>query len=150
MVIITGASDGLGFALAKVLTKNGKKVISLSRTKPQLDEIGWVKTDLMDTGSIVNAARSIADQHEKIEALVNCAAVTSYEDIDALSPTELDRMFKTNVTAPMYLTSKLLYKLKQDGSYILNIGSTIVLRGGTNISLASLQLNGPLGDSLRI
>lgn len=130
MVIITGASDGLGFALAKLLTKKGKKVVSLSRSKPLQDDIGWKKTDLMDTESISNAVTSLIDQHETIEALVNCAAVTSYEDIDALSPEELDRMFKTNVTAPMYLTSRLLDKLKQDGSYILNIGSTIVLRGG--------------------
>lgn len=130
MIIITGASDGLGLAIAKLLTSKGKKVVSLSRSKPQDEIIEWIKTDLTDNRSIATTARTILDRTDPIEALINCAAVTSYEDLNALTPLELDRMFKTNVTAPMYLTSQLLDRLKQDGADIVNIGATIALKSG--------------------
>lgn len=130
MIIITGASDGLGLAIAKLLISKNKTVVSLSRSKPHDDAIDWIKTDLTDNDSITTSAHSILDLNEPIEALINCAAVTSYEDLNALTPSELDRMFKTNVTAPMYLTSQLLNRLKRDGADIVNIGATIALKSG--------------------
>jgi len=130
VIVITGASDGLGLAIAKLFISKGKKVVSLSRSKPQDEAISWVKTDLSDNQSIANAAQSILSGDDPIEALINCAAVTSYEDINALTPSELERMFKTNVTGPMYLTSQLLDRLKHDSTDIINIGATIALKSG--------------------
>lgn len=130
MIIITGASDGLGLAIAKLLISKGKKVVSLSRSKPQDETISWIKTDLSDNQSIANAAQSILSGDDPVEVLINCAAVTSYEDINALTPSELERMFKTNVTGPMYLTSQLLDRSKHDGTDIINIGATIALKSG--------------------
>lgn len=130
MIIITGASDGLGLAIAELFTSNGKKVISLSRTEPQDKTISWIKTDLTDVNSIAAAVKTIEEEKEPLEILINSAAVTSYEDLNALTPSELERMFKTNVTAPMYLTSQLLERLKRDGADIVNIGATIALKAG--------------------
>lgn len=130
MIIITGASDGLGLAIAEALIAKGKKVVSLSRTKPAPDAIGWIKTDLAGSDSITNAAARLLKETEPIESLINCAAVASYEDIDKLSAEELERMFKTNVTAPMLLTSQLLNRMKEDGSDIVNVGATIALKAG--------------------
>ena len=130
MIIITGASDGLGLAVAKLLNSKGKKVTSLSRTKPSIDAIDWIKTDLEDEQSIHATVTTLLETEEPFEALINCAAVTSYEDLDALTPRELERMFKTNVTAPMYLTSLLLDRLKRDESDIINVGATIALKSG--------------------
>ena len=130
MIIITGASDGLGLAIATLLTSKDKRVVSLSRTKPKQEEIGWVKTDLLNAESIAKAASTLLKDNDPIEALINCAAVTSYEDIGSLTPNELDRTFKTNVVAPMYLTSQLLGRIKHDSSDIINIGSTIAIKSG--------------------
>jgi short-subunit dehydrogenase len=130
MIVITGGSDGLGLQIAILLASHGKNVVSLSRTKPKQDNIDWIKTDLLDDISITKAVEELLERSDSIEALINCAAVTSYEDLDELSPSELDRMFKTNVTAPMLLTSKLLSRIKQDGADVINIGATIALKAG--------------------
>lgn len=130
MYIITGASDGLGLAIAELLASKGKKVVSLSRTKPPTNNIDWIKVDLIDGKSVEHAADQLLQQEDTLEALINCAAVTSYEDIDSLTAGELDRMFKTNVTSAMLLTSKLLNRLKQDGADIVNVGATIALKSG--------------------
>ncbi len=130
MIIITGGSDGLGLQIAILLASQGKNVISLSRTKPKQDNLDWIKTDLLDDTSITNAVDVLLERADSIETLINCAAITSYENLDELSPSELDRMFKTNVTAPMLLTSKLLNRIKQDGADVINIGATIALKAG--------------------
>jgi uncharacterized protein len=130
MIIITGASDGLGLAIARLFVSKDKQVLSLSRTEPEHHEIGWIKTDLCSDKSIIAAADEITSKDEPIDALINCAAVTSYEEINNLSPGELDRMFRTNVTAPMLLTSLLLDRLKVDEADIVNVGATIALKAG--------------------
>lgn len=130
MYIITGASDGLGLAVAMELVSRGKRVVSLSRTRPQPEDIEWLQTDLLDGESIEKATKSLLADTETIDALINCAAVASYEEIDKLSPKEVDRMFKVNVAAPMLLTSGLLDRLKNDGADIVNVGATIALKAG--------------------
>ncbi len=130
MIIITGASDGLGFALAECLLEKGKTVVSLSRTKPKRDDIGWIETDLANPDSIDSAAQQLLKQDSPIEALINNAAITSYEPADSLSATEVDKMMSINVNAPMLLTSRLLDRLIADGSDIINVGATIGLKPG--------------------
>lgn len=130
MVIITGASDGLGLALAKLIVSKGKRAISISRTKPEDGRVEWIKTDLLDDESIRQAVQSIESEDYTISSLINCAAITSYEDIDSITEPELNKMFQVNVLAPILLTSKLLGKIKKDEADILNIGATIALKSG--------------------
>lgn len=130
MIIITGASDGLGLAIGKLYASMGKKVVSLSRTRPPEENIDWIKTDLTDEKSILASSNSILENNETIEALINCAAITVYEELNALTPSGLDRMFRTNVTAPMLLTSMLLERIKKDNADIVNVGATIALKSG--------------------
>lgn len=128
MFVITGASDGLGLEIAKQVAAKGKRVVSLSRSKPSADDVEWVQTDLMDDTSIRSAAEKILVIDEPVEALVNCAGITTYEAADSLTAENLDRMFKVNTIAPMLLVSKLLPRMQQDGTDIVNVTSTIVRR----------------------
>ncbi len=130
MIVITGASDGLGAELAKQLTKTGKKVICLSRTKPNDLNIEWMQLDIQDPDSISSACEILLSKEDNIEALINSAAIVSYEAMNKLSPKALDDMFKTNVTGPMLLISGLLDRMKKDRSDIINIGATIALKAG--------------------
>jgi len=130
MIIITGASDGLGREIAKLIVARGQIAISLSRTKPEDDEIDWIKTDLTQEKSITSAVEQLLARKEPIKAFISCAAVVSYESADNLTSAELEKMFGTNVTGPMFLTSKLLERLKRDEADIVNIGATIALKSG--------------------
>ena len=125
MYVITGASDGLGLELAKLLAKQGKKVVSLSRTKPQIAGVQWVSTDLRDESSIEAAAKQVAAMDGTLEALVNCAGVMSLEHLESVSAAEIDRVFRTNVTGPILLTSRLIERIKQDKADVLNVSSTV-------------------------
>lgn len=131
IVIITGASDGLGAALADLYVKQGKRVIGLSRSKCA-DGIEWLETDLENAQSINDAVKKIVNKEAELEALINCAGVLSIEKIESLSTTEVDRVFNTNVRAPMLLTSELIEKIKKDGADIVNVASTVGFKGNAN------------------
>src|SRR5690606_30201782 len=104
----------------------GKRAVGLSRSRPPVEGIGWVQTDLMDEASIGGAVRELLAKDDSIEALVHCAGITTYEDMGELTSENLEKMFKVNVIAPMVLTSRLFARLKQDGADVVNVSSTIV------------------------
>jgi len=124
MIIVTGASDGLGYQVAKTLHAKGKKVIGLSRTKSDLP-IETVITDLTKPDVLKESVKSLSKNADKLEALINCAGVLSVEKIHELSVGEVERVFSTNVTGPMLLTSLLMEKIKKDGADIVNVASTV-------------------------
>ncbi len=124
MIVITGASDGLGKQLSKLFIAEGKKVIGLSRKKPDF-EVEYIQTDLRDESSIKNAAESINSNTDKLEALINCAGVLSIEKTSALTVEEIDKVLETNLRAPLLLTSRLMTKIKQDGADIVNVSSSV-------------------------
>lgn len=129
MVIITGASDGLGLQVARLYKESGKRVVNISRTPSGNADIN-IQCDLRDSAQVSAAVDQVLGIEEPIDALINSAAIVSYEDLDKLTSAELETMFQVNVTGMMLLTSGLLPKIRQDEADILNIGATIALRAG--------------------
>ena len=124
MIVITGASDGLGQELALLYKNRGERVISLSRGRPA-EDIDHIKVDLTLPSEIEHAAKSILEIDEPIQALINCAGVMSVTPIGALTSSELERVFKTNVLSAMQLTSLLIERIKKDHGDIVNVASTV-------------------------
>ena len=124
MIVITGTSSGLGKELAKLFVADGKRVIGLSR-KVNNENIEHIQTDLLDEASTASAVKKISADKEPLEALINCAGVYGEEPIEQLSANEIERIYKTNVFAPMLLTSGLMKKIKADGADIVNVASTV-------------------------
>jgi NADP-dependent 3-hydroxy acid dehydrogenase YdfG len=127
MIIITGASDGLGLATAKLLTSEGKNCVCLSRSKPPID-IAHISTDLSSADSVNSAIRQILTMDQPIEALINSAGIEDLQEIDNLSYDRIDEVFRVNLIGAMQLVSGLLDKMRKDGSDIINIASTVGLK----------------------
>ena len=125
MFVITGASDGLGLEVAKLLLSQRKKVVSLSRSEPLVEGVQWIKTDLTDEASIEAAAKQVNAMDDKLEVLVNCAGVLSFEPIENVSFAELERVFHTNVIGAILLTSRLMERIKKDAADVVNVSSTV-------------------------
>lgn len=127
MIIITGASDGLGKELAQLYVAEGKKVIGLCRGMVP-DGVEHVVTDLRNDESINDAIKVITNKDEECEALINCAGVLSIEKIDKLSAAEVDKVLDTNIRGLLLLTSGIMDKIKQDGTDIVNIASSVGMK----------------------
>lgn len=128
MIVITGASDGLGREVSKIFLKKGKRVIGLSRRECEKG-VEHINVDLSDETSINGAVDKINADQVSIEALINCAGVLSVEKIESLTISEIDKVLDVNIRAPLILTSGLMAKIKKDGADIVNVASTIGLKG---------------------
>jgi len=133
MIVITGASDGLGKAVAALYVAAGKRVIGISRGACA-EGVEHIPTDLRDPTQIAAAADQINGDQEQLEALINCAGVLSAETLDGLTPEALGNVLDVNLKAPMLLTSALLPKIKRDFADVVNVSSTYGLKAGPNES----------------
>lgn len=129
MIVITGASDGLGLALAKLAVKKGETVVNLSRQEAPASGTQHIATDLTSEESLRAAAAKVLEYKEPLTALVHCAGIFSEEETSALTSENVSRTFATNTTGPLLLTSLLMERIKQDGADVAVVSSTSGLKG---------------------
>lgn len=127
MIVVTGASDGLGLQLARLYKSSGKRVVNISRRVSDYSDDNVI-TDLSSEGSITSAVETILQIDDPIEALINCAGVMSLEPLNKVTGNELDRVFGVNIKGPILLVSGLTDRLKRDGTDIVNVSSTVGLK----------------------
>lgn len=125
LALITGASSGLGLALAKALARKGIPLLLSSRTPcPSLPNTEWIECDLAKT----RAPLLEAIQTRTPDLLINNAGFTTYGDcLDEFSSQQ--EIFTVNAEAPFELAlafARMLKERKLHGT-ILNIGSAASL-----------------------
>ena len=119
--LVTGASRGLGAAVAEVLAEQGARVLCHARTeaaaRASADRVDgdavWGELDELD------GVRAVA-----LHALVHNAAVGHPGGIDDMSPETLEVTFAVNVAAPIFLTQALLAPLRAGRARIVCVSST--------------------------
>jgi retinol dehydrogenase 12 len=131
--VVTGVTSGIGKALALRLAKTGENIVLVARDaqrgnqleqeiRSQMQEpnIELVLSDLSSLSSVRNAAAVIKSKHQRIDVLINNAAI--YKQRREVSTDGFERMFVTNHLGPFLLTQLLLSPLMTSGSArILNI-----------------------------
>ncbi len=127
MIVVTGASGGLGSELCKLFVAEGKKVVGLSRSSG-VPGIEHIQTDLLDENSVASAVKQILGKQEPLETVLNCAGVFSQQEPEELTAGEIDRVFGTNIRSSMLVVSGLMGRIKNDGTDIVNIASTVGLK----------------------
>ncbi len=128
MIIITGASDGLGRELAKLYQMQGTGVVNISRRECEFAKVN-ILADLTRVEDINRVAKQISDMSDKVTALINCIGVWGEESIEDMSEAETDILLATNIKAPMLLISRLINRIKDDKSDVVNVISTAGLKG---------------------
>lgn len=128
MIVITGASDGLGLELAKIYQSTGRKVINISRRKSEFADKN-ILADLTSEVEIKNAALEIMAIDEPLEFLINCAGVLAIEPLGSVDGKKLRQVLAVNVEAAILLVSNLTDRIRHDGTDIVNVASTVGLKG---------------------
>ena len=134
-VVITGASSGVGAALARALAKDAAVVGLIARRRDRLAEVladcqkdspdstMWV-ADLADGASVGPLAQQALDAFGGIDVLVNNAAVPKRRAVMALAPSEAESVMRVNFFAPMRLTLAVLPGMLSRGAgMIVNVAS---------------------------
>ncbi len=123
MIVITGASDGVGLQLAKLYKEAGKRVVNISLEECKYADQNIV-LDLRKGPNIEKAAQLIKKIDEKIEAVVNCIGVYNAQKFGEVTEAEIKRVMATNVKAPLLFISLLIKRIKHDKADVLNVVST--------------------------
>jgi len=131
-VVLTGASGGIGLAIATALCASGAQVLAVARHRAPLEgllerypeQLCWVGADLTflaDRRKVLAAAEAIGG----INLLINAAGINHFAMLEQLEDSDINGMLALNITAPICLTKLLLPLLKQAPSaMVVNVGST--------------------------
>lgn len=133
IVIVTGASDGIGRITAEELLKSGAKVIYACRNEQktiqvinQLDKkyrenAIFMKLDLNSFKSVLEFADEINKKFDKLDILVNNAGSVFAKHI--LTEDQIESTFQVNTYSPMLLTQELLDLLHKSNGRVVNVAS---------------------------
>ena len=131
-VVLTGASGGIGLAIATALCASGARVLAVARHREPLvpllerypQQLSWVGADLTfltDRRKVLAAAEGIGG----LNLLINAAGINHFAMLEQLDDSDINAMLAVNVSAPICLTRLLLPLLKQaESAMVVNVGST--------------------------
>lgn len=136
VVVITGASSGIGLATAKLAAKQGAKLVLIARSgetlKKLVDQIVsaggeavYVVADVADREKIEAAAEEAIRRLGRIDTWINNAGVAIYGRLDEVSDADSRRLFETNFWGVVNGSLAALPHLKVHGGALINLGSEV-------------------------
>ena len=128
-VLVTGASSGLGYAIASLFLKEGAHMLGVARrseTDLKDARYSYISCDITDDKQVRQLPRACEELMGGLDVLVNCAGETAIGGVRDTSPDAFRAMFEVNVFGLYNVTHALLPLLEAsaDGT-IINIGSEL-------------------------
>ena len=156
VVIITGASSGIGEATARLLAKNGAKVVLASRNKEKLKKLSKeipgsfvVVTDMTKEDQIINLIKKTKEHFDRIDILINNAGQGYDASIENINPKTFRELFELDLLGPVIAMKEVIPVMrKQKGGMIVNISSGTALMAIPNMSAYSSLKRAIVGISL--
>ena len=132
-VIITGASEGVGAATARMFADAGANLMLVARGKKKLEviaeelrdktQVEIFAMDVADAEACVNVLKKADFEFGRIDILVNNAGMHVRGSVDDVSSEDIGKMIDVNLRAPLMLTRIALPYLREEGGAIINVGS---------------------------
>jgi len=138
VVLVTGASRGLGAAMALELAREGALVVAAARSKDSLAEvaaqgdgrISTIEADMRDEASVRALVPEVVARHGRIDGLINNAGIAPAGKFATQDPEIWRDAMTVNVIAPMLLAQAAgVRMIEQGGGRIVNVASTTGVRG---------------------
>ncbi len=137
VAVVTGSTQGLGAAVARLYVREGAKVVLSGRSKKNgralARELGraaiYKETDLSRAQDCKALIESALRAFGGIDILVNSAADTNRSTVRDFTPELFDRQFHINLRAPLLLAQAALPSLKERRGVIINVGSVNAYMG---------------------
>jgi NADP-dependent 3-hydroxy acid dehydrogenase YdfG len=161
VVVITGASSGLGEAAARHLAKAGAKMVlgarRLARLEALAQELGLpdgavVQTDVTKADEVQKLVDQAVQLHGRIDVLVNNAGLMPQSPLDRRRIEDWDRMIDVNIKGVLYGIAAALPQMEaQKSGHIINVASVAghKVRGGGTVYSATKHAVRVISEGLR-
>ena len=160
--IVTGATGGVGYAIAQALVTAGASVSLVARRRTVLDQLvresGWIPdavrtygVDLGNESDVRKFSTEVGHRHPDVHVLVHAAGTIALGKVDETGLTSLDDQYRINVRAPYQLTQALLPNLIRGNGQVVFINSSAGLNARSGIAqyAATKHALRAVADSLR-
>ncbi|GAX01924.1 SDR family oxidoreductase [Secundilactobacillus silagei] len=161
VVVITGASSGIGRATAEKLAQSGAKVVIGARRVERLKEIAnefpagqvlFQQTDVTDRESVNRLVKLATDNFERVDVLYNNAGLMPVSKMAELKVNEWERMIDVNIKGVLYgIAAVFPIMIKQKGGQIITTDSVAghVVHPGTAVYAGTKYAIQAIMDGLR-
>lgn len=141
VVVVSGASSGLGLQMSKGFASQGATVVVMARRYEKLLEVVKeieaigaecyaIKCDVTDDESVKNARKEVEEKYGKVDVLVNCAGSAKNNGVLDMTNDEWDFTIATDMTSVFYVTREFGNLMKKNNyGRIINIASMYGLVG---------------------
>ncbi|WP_062012523.1 SDR family oxidoreductase [Aureimonas sp. AU4] len=136
VIVVTGASSGIGLATARLAARQGASIVLASRDEPllrrlarEIEETGGqalaVRTDVAVEAQVEALVDRAVARFGRIDAFVNNAGIAAYSTLDALPLAEHRRIFETNYWGLVHgsLAAVRHFRSRPGGGRLINVGS---------------------------
>jgi len=142
VVVITGASSGLGEAAARQLARDGAKLVLGARRLDRLEALAKelslgdgavVQTDVVDKDQVKRLVDRAAEVHGRIDVIINNAGLMPQAPLERLKIDEWDRTIDVNIKGVLYgIAAALPYMIALKSGHIINVSSVAGHKIGRN------------------
>ena len=157
--LITGASSGIGFAIARLFAINGAVVyvnsskedkvdraVSIIREESKNERVFALSFDINDYETVSDGIRKVYSLHKKIDVLVNNAGIAPSGLTGFTDPKVIESTFKTNVLSLINITQLAVKLMLRKGSgSIINLSSIMGVNGASGMSSYSASKAAVIG-----
>ena len=135
IVVITGASSGLGEATARHLSEQGATVVLGARRIDRINALAKelagsedkaiaVQTDVTQSAQVQKLVDTAVEKYGRIDVMINNAGLMPHSPLDRLKIDDWDRMIDVNIKGVLYgIAAALPYMQKQKSGHIINVSS---------------------------
>ncbi|VVB70280.1 L-rhamnose 1-dehydrogenase (NADP(+)) [uncultured archaeon] len=156
IVIVTGASSGIGLATAKLLGQNGAKVALVARSKEELEQISEeipdsliIVADMTIESDIKKMIQETKNHYGRIDILINNAGQGYYAPIEKINIEKYHQIIELNLIGPLIAMQEVIPIMKSQGSgTIINISSGTALMYLPNMAAYSSSKRALAGMTL--
>jgi NADP-dependent 3-hydroxy acid dehydrogenase YdfG len=133
-ILVTGASSGIGRAIARNLLQHGHQVLGVSRNCDKfirnMDNFTPVQLDLSRLNDIPQKMRELEQAFPELDAVIFCAGKGQFGSVEEFSYAQIEDLMIINFTSQVFLVKALLPALKRkEHSDLIFIGSEAALKG---------------------
>lgn len=172
VIVITGASSGIGAATARLLAAHGAKIVLGARRLDRLEalaatitaaggEVSYTRTDVSQRADVAALIQLACERYGKLDVLINNAGIGLISPLDELRVEDWEAMIDVNIKGVLYgIAAALPVFRRQETGHFVNVLSTSGLRivpqqsvyAGTKNAVRAISegLRQEAGDKLRV